>query len=146
VVISNVPGPPVPLYLAGAEVLGNYPVSAIVDGVGLNITVTTTNGMLDFGFVSDRDQIPDLWEMADSVTAVLDELKAAYGLGKSKRARLLITEEAISARQRRAAQAARRAVSKAAGSSRKKGGAKARKSASKSSTKKKAKAGKTKST
>ncbi|NNE94427.1 MAG: wax ester/triacylglycerol synthase family O-acyltransferase [Acidimicrobiales bacterium] len=147
VVISNVPGPPVPLYLAGAEVLGNYPVSAIVDGVGLNITVTTTNGMLDFGFVSDRDQIPDLWEMADSVTVVLDELKAAFGLGRSKRARLLITEEAISARQRRAAKAARRAVSKATGSTRKKsGGAKAKKSPAKSTTKKKAKAGRSKST
>ncbi|MFW2380702.1 MAG: WS/DGAT/MGAT family O-acyltransferase [Acidimicrobiales bacterium] len=106
VVISNVPGPPVPLYLAGAEVLGNYPVSAIVDGVGLNITVTTTNGMLDFGFVSDRDPIPDLWEMADSVLGALNELKLALGLEEAKRARLLITEEAIIARQRRAANAA----------------------------------------
>jgi WS/DGAT/MGAT family acyltransferase len=105
VVVSNVPGPPVPIYLAGAEILGNYPVSAIVDGVGLNITVTTTNGMLDFGFVSDRDLIPDLWEMADTVLDALNELKLALGLDEAKRARLLITEEAISARQRRAAKA-----------------------------------------
>ncbi len=106
VVISNVPGPPVPLYLAGAEILGNYPVSAIVDGVGLNITVTTTNGMLDFGFVSDRDLIPDLWMMADTVLESLNELKLALGLDEAKRARLLITEEAITARQRRAAKSA----------------------------------------
>lgn len=106
VVISNVPGPPVPLYLAGAEILGNYPVSAIVDGVGLNITVTTTNGMLDFGFVSDRDLIPDLWMMADTVLDTLNELKVALGLEAARRARLLITEEAITARQRKAAKAA----------------------------------------
>jgi WS/DGAT/MGAT family acyltransferase len=106
VVISNVPGPPVPLYLAGAEILGNYPVSAIVDGVGLNITVTTTNGMLDFGFVSDRDLIPDLWMMADTVLDALNELKQALGLEGAKRARLLTTEEAITARQRKAANAA----------------------------------------
>jgi WS/DGAT/MGAT family acyltransferase len=103
VVVSNVPGPPVPLYLCGAEVLGHYPVSAIVDGVGLNITVVSTNGMLDFGFVSDRDLIPDLWAMADSVMGALDELKKAYGLTPAGRARLTTTEDAIIARQKRVA-------------------------------------------
>ncbi len=76
-VVSNVPGPPIPLYLAGAQLLGHYPVSAIVDGVGLNITVVTTNGMLDFGFVSDGDLIPDLWSMADAVPLALGDLAAA---------------------------------------------------------------------
>lgn len=79
VVVSNVPGPPVPLYLAGAQLLGNFPVSAIVDGVGLNITVMSTNGLLDFGFVSDRDLIPDLWAMADLLPAELAELADAVG-------------------------------------------------------------------
>jgi hypothetical protein len=37
----------------------------------------STNGMLDFGFVSDRDLVPDLWDMADTVRPVLDELLAA---------------------------------------------------------------------
>lgn len=76
-VVSNIPGPPIPLYLAGAQLLGHYPVSAIVDGVGLNITVVSTNGMLDFGFVSDRDLIPDLWSMADAVPRALGDLAAA---------------------------------------------------------------------
>ena len=67
----------IPLYLAGAQILGHYPVSAIVDGVGLNITVVTTNGMLGFGFVSDRDLIPDLWSMADAVPLALGDLAAA---------------------------------------------------------------------
>ncbi|MGI8726568.1 MAG: WS/DGAT/MGAT family O-acyltransferase, partial [Solirubrobacterales bacterium] len=55
-VISNVPGPQFPLYLGGAEVECNYPVSVITDGVGLNITAFSYRGRLDFGFVADRDQ------------------------------------------------------------------------------------------
>lgn len=85
VVVSNVPGPPIPLYLAGALILGHYPVSAIVDGVGLNITVVSTNGMLDFGFVADRDLVPDLWPMADLVAPALDELAAAVRDGAAPR-------------------------------------------------------------
>ena len=78
-VISNVPGPPIPLYMAGALVVGHYPVSAIVDGVGLNVTVVSINGMLDFGFVTDRELIPDLWDMADRVAPAMIELAKAVG-------------------------------------------------------------------
>ncbi len=84
VVVSNVPGPPIPIYLAGAEIKGNFPVSAIVDGVGLNVTVQSTNGMLDFGFVSDRDLVPDLWDMAESVSVELKSLMKAAGVAKNK--------------------------------------------------------------
>jgi WS/DGAT/MGAT family acyltransferase len=59
-VISNVPGPQFPLYLAGAKLEANYPVSVITDGMGLNITVMSYMGSLDFGIVADRDQMPDL--------------------------------------------------------------------------------------
>jgi len=59
-VISNVPGPQFPLYLAGARLEANYPVSVITDGMGLNITVMSYMGSLDFGLVVDRDQMPDL--------------------------------------------------------------------------------------
>lgn len=64
-VISNVPGPQVPLYSAGARLQHFYPVSTLVDGQGLNMTVQSYNGNLDFGFVSDRDLVPDLWVMTD---------------------------------------------------------------------------------
>lgn len=64
-VISNVPGPQVPLYSAGAQLQHFYPVSTLVDGQGLNMTVQSYNGNLDFGFVSDRDLVPDLWVMTD---------------------------------------------------------------------------------
>ena len=58
-VISNVPGPPIPLYMAGAQLVANYPVSVITDGMGLNITLMSYCGMVDFGIVADRDQMPD---------------------------------------------------------------------------------------
>src|SRR5206468_2673489 len=53
-VISNVPGPQFPLYCTGAQILANYPVSVITDGLGLNITVMSYCGHLDFGIVADR--------------------------------------------------------------------------------------------
>jgi WS/DGAT/MGAT family acyltransferase len=59
-VVSNVPGPQFPLYMAGARLEANYPVSVITDGMGLNITVMSYMGHMDFGLVADRDQMPDL--------------------------------------------------------------------------------------
>jgi len=74
-VISNVPGPQFPLYCAGARLEGNYPVSVITDGMGLNITVMSYMGHMDFGIVADRDQMPDLWKLIDWLGEALDELK-----------------------------------------------------------------------
>ena len=59
-VISNVPGPQVPMYLAGARLVANYPISVITDGMGLNITVMSYCGHLDFGLIADRSQMPDV--------------------------------------------------------------------------------------
>ena len=63
-VISNVPGSPMPLYLAGARLEALYPVSAIMHGVGLNITVMSYLGGLNFGVVADRDMVDDPWPLA----------------------------------------------------------------------------------
>jgi diacylglycerol O-acyltransferase / wax synthase len=76
-VISNVPGPQIPLYCAGARLLAQYPVSVITDGMGLNITVMSYLGELDFGIVADRDQMPDVWRLIGWLEESLDELRAA---------------------------------------------------------------------
>lgn len=73
-VISNVPGPPVPLYLAGAELQHFYPVSTLIDGQGLNITVQSYRDNLDFGFLACRELVPDVWTMTDLLHESLDEL------------------------------------------------------------------------
>jgi hypothetical protein len=53
----------VPLFCAGARVVANYPVSVITDGLGLNITVMSYCGSLDFGIVADREQMRDVWKL-----------------------------------------------------------------------------------
>jgi diacylglycerol O-acyltransferase len=79
VVISNVPGPREPLFCAGAKLEANYPVSAIADGVGLNMTVMSYRDHLDFGLVADRDQIDDLWPLMAGLERALDAMTALGG-------------------------------------------------------------------
>ncbi|HVA60233.1 MAG TPA: wax ester/triacylglycerol synthase family O-acyltransferase [Mycobacteriales bacterium] len=74
--ISNVPGPNRPLYLAGAQLVGIYPLSAITDGQGLNITVLGYLGALHFGFISCRELVPDLDRMAEQLDAEMSALRA----------------------------------------------------------------------
>jgi WS/DGAT/MGAT family acyltransferase len=74
-VISNVPGPQFPLYCAGARLVANYPVSVVTDGMGMNITVMSYCGKMDFGIVTDRDQIPDAWRLIGFLQDALDELE-----------------------------------------------------------------------
>ncbi len=83
-VISNVPGPQIPLYCAGARLEANYPVSVITDGMGLNITVMSYCGHLDFGIVGDREQVPDLWCTIEWLRDALDELMPRPKRGRGR--------------------------------------------------------------
>ncbi|MEE8600625.1 WS/DGAT/MGAT family O-acyltransferase [Euzebya tangerina] len=74
VVVSNVPGPPVPLYLAGAQMQGIYPVSAIYDGLGLNVTVFSYRDEMQFGIVADREMVDDIWGMMQDFHDEMAEL------------------------------------------------------------------------
>lgn len=80
VIISNVPGPSFPLYYAGSEMVAAYPMGPVMEGVGLNITVFSYRGSVDFGFMVDRDLVPDVWDMANGVKGALAELQAAAGI------------------------------------------------------------------
>jgi diacylglycerol O-acyltransferase / wax synthase len=73
-VISNVPGPQVPLYFLGSEVKAMYPLGPIFHGSGLNITVMSLTGNLDVGILSCPELLPDLWDMADDFEVALSEL------------------------------------------------------------------------
>jgi WS/DGAT/MGAT family acyltransferase len=74
VAISNVPGPSIPLYCAGATLEYNFPVSVILDGVGLNITVLSYRDHVDFGIVGDRESVGEVWPLIEGVQTALDEL------------------------------------------------------------------------
>jgi hypothetical protein len=75
-VISNVPGPRDPLYLAGARLEGHFPVSVVMDGVGLNITVMSYRDHIDFGIIADREQVDDVWSLMDGAGRALEELES----------------------------------------------------------------------
>ena len=79
VVISNVPGPQMPLYMAGAKMKTFHPVSIVVHGVALNITVESYNGSLDFGLIACRRAAPDVRDLAGYIVAAHEELKGMAG-------------------------------------------------------------------
>jgi WS/DGAT/MGAT family acyltransferase len=76
VTISNVPGPQVPLYLAGAQMAGLYPLSIVVHGVALNITVQSYMGQLCFGLIACRRAMPDVKDLAAHLTRAMDAARA----------------------------------------------------------------------
>ncbi|WP_411883894.1 wax ester/triacylglycerol synthase family O-acyltransferase [Polaromonas sp. YR568] len=65
--ISNVPGPPVPLYLAGAKFLTFHPLSIILHGLALNITIQTYADHVDFGIIADKKALPHAKDLARSI-------------------------------------------------------------------------------
>ena len=73
-VISNVPGPPFPLYFAGAKLTALYPLGPIFDGAGLNITVLSFTDSMGFGFIACRELMPRLWDLATAVGGASAEL------------------------------------------------------------------------
>lgn len=79
VIVSNVPGPPFPLYFAGAETVAAYPMGPVMEGCGLNVTVFSYLDSIDIGFMVDRELVPDVWAMAEAVEPALEELVAAAG-------------------------------------------------------------------
>ena len=75
VAISNVPGVPVPLYIAGAKMATYFPVSIPSHGCALNITVQSYNGSLDYGLTACRRSVPDVDDIANYIVAAHAELE-----------------------------------------------------------------------
>lgn len=84
--ISNVPGPEVPLYLAGARMLTNHPASIVVHGLALNITVQSCHDSLDFGLMADAQAMPDVRELADAIRIAYDDVKSLPRPGEDDQA------------------------------------------------------------
>ena len=83
-IISNVPGPPVPLFVAGMEVVGLYPFGPLLEAAGLNLTVISNCGHLDFGAIAARDLVPNPWPIADGFGEGVALLKKAAELQGDK--------------------------------------------------------------
>lgn len=76
-VISNVPGPPVPLYFMGARIHALYPLGPVFHGAGLNVTVMSNNGHLHIGIIACRESLPDVDDLVRRFPAELATLQAA---------------------------------------------------------------------
>jgi diacylglycerol O-acyltransferase len=79
-IVSNVPGPPFPLYLAGAKLELLCPLGPVMEGAGLNVTVISYMDTLDIGLIACRESVPDLWDLANGFRDALEELKEAAGV------------------------------------------------------------------
>jgi WS/DGAT/MGAT family acyltransferase len=79
-VVSDVPGPSIPLYLAGRQAEAFYALGPVFDGVGLNITAVSYNGVIGVGYVTCPDLLEDIGALADHQVAAFEELAEAYGV------------------------------------------------------------------
>ena len=83
-IISNVPGPDFPLYLAGAEMVAGFPLGPVIDGLGVNITIMSYRGILYWGIISCPETMPKVWQLAADIPLALDELLESSGLAPAE--------------------------------------------------------------
>jgi len=98
VTISNVPGSKVPVYLVGARMTDYYPLSIVVHGVALNITVQSHVDQLCFGLIACRRAVPDVHELGAQVQRAMAQLRAltaAPALGHADAAAAVPVQEAV---------------------------------------------------
>jgi diacylglycerol O-acyltransferase / wax synthase len=83
-VVTNVPGPQLPLYILGRELQAIYPQVPLALKQGLGIAIMSYNGGLHFGLLGDYDALPDIEELATDLDAAIDALALAAGLSEGK--------------------------------------------------------------
>jgi len=83
-IVSNVPGPDFPLYLAGAEMMFGFPLGPVMDGLAVNITIMSYRGTLYWGIISCPETMPGVWQLAADIPLALDELLDAAGLAPAE--------------------------------------------------------------
>jgi predicted anti-sigma-YlaC factor YlaD len=81
--ITNVPGPQVPLYAAGLPVTAMYPVVPLVKGQAVAVGCTSYRGRVYFGLTADRDAMPDAGEFAVLLSEAVQELADAVPAGRN---------------------------------------------------------------
>ena len=75
-VVTNVPGPQLPMYMLGARLAEVYPHVPLVDNLGLGIALMSYDGVMHWGVNADRDLVPDLHDFIEAIEAAFDELKS----------------------------------------------------------------------
>jgi hypothetical protein len=76
-VISNVPGPPFPLYFGGAKLVAMYPLGPVFHGAALNMTVVSYQDIVCWGMIAGREAMPGIWDLAAAIPESLADLRKA---------------------------------------------------------------------
>ncbi|MEX1142349.1 MAG: wax ester/triacylglycerol synthase family O-acyltransferase [Thermoleophilaceae bacterium] len=84
-VITNVPGPQIPLYLLGRRLLDPFPLVPLAKNQGLGIAIMSYDGRMDFGLVGDYDVMDDIEDLATDLRDSLAELAEGAGVNWSDR-------------------------------------------------------------
>jgi diacylglycerol O-acyltransferase / wax synthase len=84
-IVTNIPGPQMPLYVLGRELEDLFPVAFLPEDHALAIAIMSYNGGLDFGLLGDYDALPDIDLIADGIDAALQELLVAARGGHPRR-------------------------------------------------------------
>jgi hypothetical protein len=79
VVVSNIPAPQVPLYLAGARLEASYPAMNLKEDCGLSVACTSASGTMAFGLTADWDLVRDIDVLVRGIGSAIDDLDAAAG-------------------------------------------------------------------
>ena len=87
IVVTNVPGPQVPLYMQGRELLEVVPMAFLPENYALTIAAMSYHGKLDFSLLGDYDAMPDIEKLGGYVEDALEELLEAAGRPPGKRRR-----------------------------------------------------------
>jgi diacylglycerol O-acyltransferase len=77
VIVSNMKGPPVPLYFGGARVEAVYPMGPVGEGMGINVTLLSNMGRVDVGVLACREIVPDPWEITEGFARAVADLGLA---------------------------------------------------------------------
>ena len=99
--VSYISGQPVPAYCAGAKVVGMHTVAPLVEGCGLNITLTTRGEAIDLSVCACPDNVPAVDDIATGIADSLDILMAAARKSPRGQGRSVVTEMTSHATQRR---------------------------------------------
>jgi len=84
-IISNVRGSSMPLYIAGVRMETMYPMSIITPGLGINLTCVSYADNVDFGVAVEPDLVPQPWDIIDGLAASLQEYLALAGKPRGRR-------------------------------------------------------------
>ena len=90
-IVTNIPGPAMPVYLQGATLTDAFPFGPLTDGLGLSVGVMSYNGKLCWGFNADGVIVPDLDVFVRDIRDAFDDLRRAASKGRKRRAPLRVS-------------------------------------------------------